>query len=126
MDVIIYCKLHFRLFIAFAFKHKKLCNCLSRFFSFSPSRHFFRTDCQKLFSQRFMISYQESVWPRSDSFLGHAKKSFRKNCSSTFYSWRVWHITRLMHGNQLPSMKRTLMRWGDLSYQEVFTQRINK
>ena len=61
-------------------KRKKLCNCHSIFsvFSFSPSRHFFWTDCQNLFSQRFIISYQESVWPRSDSFLGHTKKSLYK------------------------------------------------
>ena len=30
-------------------------------------------DCQKLFSERFKIIYQESVWPRFDSFIGHAK-----------------------------------------------------
>ena len=49
---------------------KKLCNRHSSFF---PSSPFFWTSCQKLFSQRFNISYQESVWPRSDSFLGHTK-----------------------------------------------------
>ena len=70
------------------------------FFSFFPSRHFFWMDCQKLFSKRFMISYQESVWPRSDSFLGHTEKYFLKNCSLSCPSWRVWHMTQLMHGNQ--------------------------
>ena len=30
------------------------------FFSF-PFRHFFWADCQKLFSERFITSYQESV-----------------------------------------------------------------
>ena len=33
-------------------------------FFFFPSRHFFWMYCQKLFSQRFIISHQESVWPR--------------------------------------------------------------
>ena len=70
------------------------------FFSFFPSRHFFWMDCQKLFSKRFIISYQESVWPRSDSFLGHTEKYFLKNCSLSCPSWRVWHMTQLMHGNQ--------------------------
>ena len=69
-------------------------------FPFFPSRHFFWMDCQKLFSKRFMISYQESVWPRSDSFLGHTEKYFLKNCSLSCPSWRVWHMTQLMHGNQ--------------------------
>ena len=66
------------------------------FFSF-PS--LFLDRLPKLFSQRF-ISYQESVCPRSDSFLGHNKKSFLKNCSSSCHSWRVWHMALLMHGNQ--------------------------
>ena len=55
---------------------------------------------EKLFSQRFMISYQESVRPRSDSFLGHTKMSFHKYCSTSCYSRCVWHMTQLMHGNQ--------------------------
>ena len=38
---------------------KKLCNCLSSFFSFFPSRHFFWTDCQKHFSERFIICDQD-------------------------------------------------------------------
>ena len=69
------------------------------FFLFSFLTGFW-TDCLKLFSKRFMINYQGSVWPRSDSFLGHTKKSFCKKCSSSCYSWRVWHTTRLKHGNQ--------------------------
>ena len=55
---------------------------------------------KKLFSQRFMISYQKSVWPRSDSFLGQTKMPFRKYCSTSCYWRRVWHMTHLMHGNQ--------------------------
>ena len=58
--------------IAFAFNAKSFGIAFLVFFFF-PSRHFFQTDCQKLFRQRFMISYQESVGPRSDSFLGHSK-----------------------------------------------------
>ena len=69
-------------------------------FVFFPSRHFFWSDCQKLFRERFKISYQEMVWARSDSFLGHTKECFRKNCSSSCYSRHVWHMTRLIHGNQ--------------------------
>ena len=45
--------------------------------------------CLKLFSKRFIINYKGSVWPRSDSFLGHIKKSFRKKCRSSCYSRRV-------------------------------------
>ena len=54
----------------------------------------------KLFNQRFMISYQESMWPRSDSFLGHTKISFYKYYSTSCYSRRIWHMTQLMYGNQ--------------------------
>ena len=54
----------------------------------------------KGFSERFTISYQENVLPRSDSFLGHNKKFFRKNCCSSCYSRRMWHMTQVMHGNQ--------------------------
>ena len=69
------------------------------FFIFSLSTGFW-TDCLKLFSKRFMINYQGSVWPRSSSFLGHTKKSFREKCSSSCYWRRVRHMTRLKHGNQ--------------------------
>ena len=51
---------------------------------------------KKLFSERYL----ESVWPRSDSFLGHTKMYFRKYYSTSCYSRRVWHMTQLMHGNQ--------------------------
>ena len=43
------------------------------FFFFSPSRQCFWTDCQKFFRGGFKTSYWESVWPRSDLFLGHTK-----------------------------------------------------
>ena len=82
--------------IAFVFNAKSFV-IFFLFFFFSS---LFLDGLPKLFSQRFMISYQESVWPRSDSFLGHTKKSFRKNCSRSCYSWRVWHMTRFMHVNQ--------------------------
>ena len=55
---------------------------------------------KKPFSQRFIISYQENVWPRSDSFLGHTKMFSRKYCSTSCYSRRVWHKTLFIHGNQ--------------------------
>ena len=67
------------------------------FFSFSTR---FSTDCLKLFNKRFMINYQGSVWRRSDSFLGHTKKSFYRKCSWSCYSRRVWHMARLKHRNQ--------------------------
>ena len=38
--------------------------------------------------------------PRSDSFLGHNKKSFRKKCYSGCFSKRVWHMTRIKYGSQ--------------------------
>ena len=55
---------------------------------------------KKVFSERFMTSYLEGVWPTSDSFLGHAKMPFRKYCYTSCYLWRMWHMTHLMHGNQ--------------------------
>ena len=61
------------------------------FFSFSAG---FWTDCFKLFSKRFIINYQGTVWPRSDSFLGHTKRSFRKKCSSSCYSRLLCHTTQ--------------------------------
>ena len=56
-------------FIAFAFNAKSfaiailVCFCffVVVFFTFFPSRHFFWTGCQKLFSQRFYFSYRENV-----------------------------------------------------------------
>ena len=42
----------------------------------------------------------ESFINRSDSFLGHTIKYFRKYLSATRYSWRVWHMTRLIYRNQ--------------------------
>ena len=86
---------------------KKICNCLSSFFSFFSSRHFLWTDWQKFFSECIIISYGESVWPRSDSFLGHTKKSFPKNCSSNCYSRRVWHMTGYMQSNQHSSIQES-------------------
>ena len=76
------------------------CNIHSIFFLFFPSRHFFWTDFQKVLSEPFIINYQESVWPRSDSFLGDTKRFFRKIFSLSFYSWRLWHMTRLKRSNQ--------------------------
>ena len=32
--------------------------------------------------------------------LGHTQKSFRKKCSSSSYSRRVWRMTRFKHNNQ--------------------------
>ena len=82
--------------IAFAFNAKSFAIAILVFFSFFPSRHFFWTDCQKLFSQHFNFSYQENVWPRFDLFLGYTKTYFRKNFSWSCYSRRVWHMTRLI------------------------------
>ena len=64
------------------------------FFSFYS---LFWMDCQKLSNKRFLIIYKENAWPRSDSILGHTKKSFRKICSWSFYSRHVWHTIQLMH-----------------------------
>ena len=86
-------------FNAFALNAKSFAITVLVFFSFFPSRHFFRTDCQKVFSHRFNF-YQKNVWPRFESFLGHTKTYFRKNCSWSCYSRRAWYMTRLMHSNQ--------------------------
>ena len=79
--------------IAFAFNAKSFAIAILAFFLLFPSCHFFWTDCQKPFSQRFIISYQESVWPRSDSFLERTRKTSRKNCSSSFIydACGTWH-----------------------------------
>ena len=73
---------------------------LDLFFVFFYFSTWFWTDFLKLFSKRFIINYQGSVWPRSDSFLGHTKKSFRKKYSSSCYWRRVCHMRRLKHGNK--------------------------
>ena len=77
--------------IAFAFNAKSFAIAILVFFIF-PSHHLFWTDCQKLFSQCFIISFHESMWPRSDSFLGHIKKSL--NIVPQVVIWDVcgtWH-----------------------------------
>ena len=51
--------LHVFFFLSLRLTQKAL-----QLFFFFPSRHFFWMYCQKLFSQRFIISHQESVWPR--------------------------------------------------------------
>ena len=76
---------------AFAFHAKSFTVTILGFFFF-PSFHFFWTDCQNIFREPFIISYQESVWPRSDSFLGHNKMFFCKKCSLLFVT-RVAHDT---------------------------------
>ena len=88
--------------IAFAFNAKSFAIAILVFFFlfFFLLVNFSGHTANKLFHQRFMISYQESVWPRSDSLLGHTKMSFRKYCSTSYYSRRVWHVTQVMHGNQ--------------------------
>ena len=75
------------------------------FFLFFPFRHLFWTDCPKLLSQCFNFSYQQNFLmkksrKRSDSFLGHTKIYFHKNCSSSCYSRIVWHKIRFMQRNQ--------------------------
>ena len=78
--------------------HITLCNCLS--FSFSPSWQDFGQTALSFLEKRFMINYQESMWPRSDWFLGHTKKSFHKRCSWSCHLRCVWHMTWLIQCNQ--------------------------
>ena len=87
-------------FIAFAFNAQTFAIAILVFFFFFSFSSLFWTECKKLFSQGFMIGYQESVWRRSDSFFGRTEKSFQKNCSWHCYSRRVWHMIRLMHGSK--------------------------
>ena len=81
----------------YALAHNALQFSFFFFFFFSAG---FWTDCLKLFSKRFLVNYQGNVWSRSNSFLGHTKKSFRKKCSWSCYLRRLWYMTRLKHGNQ--------------------------
>ena len=97
-------------------KRRKLCNCHSSLLRLRNAKSFVspillcfffflllsfsgRTP-EKLFREGFMISYQETVWSRSDSFLGHTKYSFHKYYSRSCYGRRVWLMSQLMHGNQ--------------------------
>ena len=73
-------------------------NVSSYFFSFFPSHHFFWTDCQKLFSERFIIRYQQrsdqdQVWPRSESFLWQSKNSSIRIISQVAIrdAYGTWH-----------------------------------
>ena len=59
--------------VAFTFNAKSSAITFLVLFLFFPFRHFFWKGCRYLFSKRFIMSYQKSVWPRSDSFLGHIK-----------------------------------------------------
>ena len=86
--------------IAFAFNAKSFAIAILDFLLFFPSCPFSWPDCRQFFRQRFKISYQVCMWPRPGSFLGHAYKYFRKNCSSNCYSRHVWHTTRIIHRNQ--------------------------
>ena len=80
------------------------------FFSFSFSSVFF---------QLYKISYQWGVWRRSDSFLGHTKKYFSKTCFSSCYSGRVWHMTRLIHGNQHLQHPKKHKKWPETRKQVI-------
>ena len=75
---------------AFAFDAESFAIAILVFFFLS----FLWTDCQKIFRQRFMISYLENVWPRSDSFFGRTKRYFHKNCSSSCSSRFLQHMTQ--------------------------------
>ena len=81
---------------------------------FFSAHHFFWTDCQKPFSQRFILSYQESVWPKSNLFIGHTKKSFRKNCSQVVIhdTCDTWHglctVTRFITSQKVHETVRNL------------------
>ena len=62
-------------------------------------------DCLKLFSKCFMINYQESMWPRSDWFLGNTKKSFVKKVPEVSIchgcgTWHVWYTVTCIHSIQ--------------------------
>ena len=72
--------------LAFPFKSKSFAIAILLFFSFVPSCHFFCKDYRKILNEPLMISYQESVLPRSYSFLEHTKKFFRKDCYLSCYS----------------------------------------
>ena len=75
-------------------------NALQLLFFLSLFSALFLDGLPKFFSERCKISYLGSVWRRSDSFLGHTKKYLRKSSSRNCYSWRVWHMARLIHSKQ--------------------------
>ena len=93
--------------ITFAFNAKSFAIAILVFSFFFFFFHFFWRDCQKLFSECFNLSYEENVWPRSDSFLEHTKTYFRKNCSSSCYSRRVWHMIRLLMLTSIYSIQKS-------------------
>ena len=84
----------------FGFNAKSFAIAILVFFLFFLLITFSGRTAKILSSECFMISYIESVWPRSDSVLGHTKMPFRKYCSRSCYSQCMWHMTQLLHGNQ--------------------------
>ena len=80
------------------------------FFVFFPSCHFFWTDCQKLLSQRFQISYKERLWPRSGHSLYILKKSFVKivvrDACGTWHSFSMIIGTRSTQKSTRNNQKR--------------------
>ena len=88
------------IFFAFAFNEKSFVIAILVFFFFFSFVTFSGRTTKKLLNKRFMISYRKSVWPRSESFLGHTKMSFCKYCSTSCYSRRVSHMTKLIDHDQ--------------------------
>ena len=84
--------------IAFAFNAKSFAIAFPVFFGFFFVFFLLVTfsgrAVKSFFSRRLMISYQESVWSRSDSFLGPTKKSFRNN-NKLFFN--LLFVTRVAH-----------------------------
>ena len=76
------CLVNFIAFVAFAFNAKSfaLRNCHSIFFSFSPFRPFFRTDCQK---QTFLANVSRLVIKKAcDQDLNNSLDTPKNSCYS--------------------------------------------
>ena len=84
--------------IVFAFNAKSFAIAILIFF---PSCHSFWKDCQKLNNKPLNFRYQENVWPRSYSLLGHTKTYFLKDCSLSCYLracglwYGLWTVTSI-------------------------------
>ena len=88
------------LIIAFAFNAKSFAIAILAFlfFIFFLLITFSGRTAKTFFSQRFIINYQESVRPRSDSLLGYTKRSFYQNCFLRCYSWGTHEQHDVTHG----------------------------
>ena len=65
------------------------------------------------------VCYHGGVWPKSGLFPGNTEKYFRKGCSYNYYSWCVWHMTRLIDSNQHSQDPKKHKKWPQKTRKQV-------